>query len=76
MVGMEILDNMPHDRIYLDSEGKFESQAEVEINTNVSTGEENLKEHRMPITDSLLLEFIEHHESMPEADHIKATSRI
>lgn len=31
VVGMEILDNMPHDRLYRNEEGKFDTQAEIII---------------------------------------------
>ena len=71
---MEILDNMPHDRLYKDKEGKFSTQAEIHINNE--GGEEKLKEVQMPISDQLVKEYIKHFESMMPADHIKATQRL
>lgn len=29
VVGMEILDNMPHDRLFRDANGQFETQSEI-----------------------------------------------
>lgn len=47
VVGLEILDNMPHDRIWLDAEG---SPAEISyIDIKERDGLEKLEEHRLPI---------------------------
>ena len=75
---MEILDNMPHDRIYIDPKtGLFSSQVEIQITTDLSKAQEiDLKEVQTPITDSLVSEFIKHYQSLPEADHIKPTQRL
>lgn len=48
---MEILDNMPHDRIYKNSQGDFDTQAEVLITTDPNTGKETLEEVRTQISD-------------------------
>ena len=61
---MEILDNMPHDRLYADETGKFLSQAVVEMSEE--QGQEILKEFQLPVSkikDPYTLEFIKHYES-------------
>lgn len=44
VIGMEILDNMPHDRLYKKnkSDETFSEQAVIEIKTDHKTGEEKL----------------------------------
>jgi hypothetical protein len=73
---MEILDNMPHDRLYRDPKtAEFAHQAMIKIGKD-GNGEETLEEIREPITDQLALDFLEHLESMPVDDHVSATHRI
>ena len=76
VVGMEILDNMPHDRLYRDESGEFTTQAMVNIHTDLKSGEETLEEVREPIDDQLVKDFLRHLESMPQVDHISATQRL
>ena len=64
VIGMEILDNMPHDRLYADESGKFQTQAVVEMTEK--HGEEILSEFKLPVNqikDPYTLEFIKHYES-------------
>lgn len=65
---MEILDNMPHDRIYRDDPNDphslFTRQAEVNISEDPD-GNEVLSESQAPISDPLIEEFLKHYGSMP-----------
>ena len=52
VIGMEILDNMPHDRLYKDTE-KVQQQWQYQVMVDViqQDGEEELIERLEPITD-------------------------
>ena len=82
VVGLEILDNMPHDRLMSpqsigegkDSE-KFTHVSMVERTMNP----EELKEVFKPLTevdDQLIKLFIECWETQPELDHVTANKRL
>ena len=84
VIGMEILDNMPHDRLFADevprdgSRIKYTKQSMIEISES-ENGKEVLKELKVPIDehkDPLVHDFVRYLESIPEADHIQATSRL
>ena len=62
---MEILDNMPHDRLYRDENGDLTTQAMINIQTDPKSGEEMLEEVREPIDDQLVKDFLKHLDSMP-----------
>jgi hypothetical protein len=71
---MEILDNMPHDRLYKSNHSTtFDSQAEIIIKYDENGKETSLEEVKTPISDRLVKEFLKHYETMLPADHIKAT---
>ena len=50
VVGLEILDNMPHDRIWLDSQDSKPKEISY-IEIGEQDGFETLKENRIPIAD-------------------------
>ena len=69
----EVLDNMPHDRVYYsdsDKEWKYETWVEFDD----KDGEVNLREKRMPIADSLIREAVDLLNSMPEKDEVEEKS--
>ena len=73
---MEILDNMPHDRLYKDGKSDdFTHQAMIQISQD-QNGDETLEELREPISDQLVLDFLEHLKTMPPDDHVSATHRL
>lgn len=74
IIGMEILDNMPHDRVYLE-DGEITKQAMIEISED-KNGNEVLNEVREDIDDVLILEFMKHLESMPQKDHIMVNKKM
>ena len=65
---MEILDNMPHDRLYKEN-GKLAYQSVV---TTSEDGSQAISEEKAPITDKLCKEFVRLYESMPPGDHVSA----
>ena len=84
VIGMEILDNMPHDRLFADevpkdgSRIKFTKQSMIEISES-ETGKEILRELQVPIEehkDPLVQDFVKYLESIPDADHIQATGKM
>ncbi|EGR27457.1 hypothetical protein IMG5_195690 [Ichthyophthirius multifiliis] len=64
VIFLEVLDNMPHDRVY---EGKYESLVQF----SDQFGNENLKEIQQEIKDDLIKEIMEYYNSLPEIDHIE-----
>mmetsp|Transcript_13853 Transcript_13853/g.23626 ORF Transcript_13853/g.23626 Transcript_13853/m.23626 type:complete len:325 (+) Transcript_13853:229-1203(+) len=77
VIGLEILDNMPHDRLYMNKEtGRFDQQAVISMERDGETTEERLSESRVDISDALTLEFLKLYESMPQLDHIALTHKI
>ena len=53
MVGLEVLDNMPHDRMYFDEKsGDLTSMCQVTISQD-SEGKEVLSESKVPISDEM-----------------------
>lgn len=73
VIGMEVLDNMPHDRLYLNEKGEFYQMATIKVTRN---GEEHLEEIKTDITDPFCKEFVELYESMPRRDHIAANKVV
>lgn len=57
VVGLEILDNMPHDRIFINTKGELSTMTYVTVETN-EKGEETLNEERKAIEDELCKEFV------------------
>ena len=53
VVGLEVLDNLPHDRLYVGKDGKIREQAVVEIRHDEKSGQEIMVERREAIKDEL-----------------------
>ena len=84
VVGMEILDNMPHDRLIIDNQGTKETnqnfdyqlQSIIELSQNPQ-GIETLKEVFEPVgSDPLIVEFLELLKSMPPPDHVTLNNKM
>lgn len=59
MVGLEVLDNMPHDRLYFDEKsGELTSMCQVTISQD-SEGKEVLSESKVPISDEMCKLFVD-----------------
>lgn len=72
---MEILDNMPHDRLFFDGE-RYSTQSVIQIETNKKGEEIKIEELREPVNDRLVLDFLKYLETMPKEDHISATKKL
>ena len=66
---------MPHDRFYLDSNGKISEQAVVNISYDKEK-KEVLEESRVPVNDDLSKLCIQLFESMPTLDHISINKKL
>lgn len=82
VVGMEILDNMPHDRLYIDkdtagtSEFEYQLQSIIELSQDAE-GNEILKEILEPVgSDPLIIEFLQLLKSMPAPDHVTLNNKL
>lgn len=72
-MGLEVLDNMPHDRLWFDhSTGKLTEQTVVRIKKDSEGNEIGLEESKTPIDDPMCKLFVDIYESMPDMDHIAA----
>jgi hypothetical protein len=72
VVGLEVLDNMPHDRFYFNEKEQLTHQAMVKITRDENGQESGLEEVRVAIADDLSNLFVELHRSLPSMDHISA----
>lgn len=85
VVGLEILDNMPHDRLFTANRKNMSNEAltfasviDLE-NTPIGRTDENPSERFVPIdtlNDPLINLFLEVWNTMPKMDHIIANKRI
>lgn len=79
---LEVLDNMPHDRVYKSSlaaaakqsSDEWTEQAQVEFSDE--SANENLTETRRPISDPLIKEFLALKASQPQIDHIEDEKKL
>jgi len=85
VVGLEILDNMPHDRLFTTSRQSFQKEAfnfasVVDIdNSLIGRKDEKISERFVPINtlnDPLINLFLEVWNTVPEMDHITANKRL
>jgi len=85
LVGLEILDNMPHDRLFTTNRKSVLSEAltyasVVDLeNTPIGRKDENPSEKFVPIdtlNDPLINLFLEVWNTVPEMDHITANKRL
>jgi hypothetical protein len=72
VVGLEVLDNMPHDRLYFEG-GRLTKQAVVSVKRDAEGREEDHEERKEVISDELCRQFVELYENMPSMDHISAS---
>lgn len=73
VIGMEILDNMPHDRLFSDGD-QFTKQAMIHIDNQ--DGNEVLRETHELIDDPLVKDFLKYLETMPDEDHITVHNKM
>lgn len=83
---MEILDNMPHDRLYKDSEDirepwKYQTIVkQIQKNkgglANIDTNDVIYEEEKQPIDDQYCQLFVELQKSMPEMDNISVVKEL
>lgn len=85
VVGLEILDNMPHDRLYTTSKLSFQKEAftlasVIDLDSSViGRKQEQLTERLVPIetlNDPLINLFLQVWQTLPEMDHITANKQL
>ena len=75
VVALEVLDNLPHDRLYFSSDkARLTHQAAVKVVRDEDR--ETLADVREPLADPLCQLFAELHASMPAKDHVSATRAL
>ena len=73
ILGMEILDNMPHDRLYLDKSGEIGLCSQVTVTKHKE--KESFQEQKIPITDDLIKQFISIYTSQDQ-NNVSFTQRL